>query len=148
MVSLNKLLIITRLVRGVQKQIFALLAYFVVRQITITGMIGGMLRIETHKVIPFVLFIIVIAAFLFLPYFSQVELPVVQMSTFGSETVRAQVTAIIEEGEIDLGGAVQRYQIARVEILEEDHLKQKGWNENVQPSCFDLVILSRSRNGL
>ena len=80
-----------------------------------------MIRIETHKVIPFLLFLIVIAAFLILPYFSQVELPVAQMSAFGSETVRAQVSEIIEEGEIDLGGTLQRYQIARVEILEGDY---------------------------
>ncbi len=84
-------------------------------------MIGGMIRIENHKVIPFVLFFAVIAALLFLPYFSQVELPVAQMSAFGSETVRAQVDEIIEEGQIDLGGTVQRYQIARVEILEGDY---------------------------
>jgi len=52
------------------------------------GIIGDMIRIETHKVIPFLLFLIAIAALLFLPYFSQVELPVAQMSAFGSETVR------------------------------------------------------------
>ena len=80
-----------------------------------------MIRIETYKVIPLLLFIIVIAALLFLPYFSQVELPDVQMSAFGSETVRAQVAEIVEEGQIDLGGTVQRYQIARVEILEGDY---------------------------
>jgi uncharacterized membrane protein len=80
-----------------------------------------MIRIQTYKVIPFLLFLIVIAALLFLPYFSQVELPVAGMSAFGSETVRAQVDEIIEEGEIDLGGTVQRYQIARVEILEGDY---------------------------
>ncbi len=80
-----------------------------------------MIRIETHKVIPFLLFFIVIATFLFLPYFSQVELPVAQMSAFGSETVRAKVDEIIEEGQIDLGGTLQRYQIARVEILEGDY---------------------------
>ena len=32
-----------------------------------------MIRIETHKVIPLLLLVIVIAALLFLPYFSQVE---------------------------------------------------------------------------
>jgi len=53
-------------------------------------------------------FFIVIAAFLFLPYFSQVELPVVQMSAFGSETVRAELDEIIEDGQIDLGDTVQR----------------------------------------
>ena len=35
-----------------------------------------------------------------------VQLPEVAMSTFGSETIRARVTQIIEEGEIDLGGIV------------------------------------------
>ena len=55
-----------------------------------------MIRIETHKIIPILLFLIVIAALLFLPYFSQVELPVAQMSAFGSETVRAKVDEIIE----------------------------------------------------
>jgi len=80
-----------------------------------------MIRIKTHKIIPILLFVIVITALLFLPYFSQVELPVAQMSAFGSETVRAQVDEIIEEGEIDLGGTVQRYQIARVEILEGEY---------------------------
>src|SRR5574342_1159038 len=84
-------------------------------------MIGGMIRIETFKVIPFLLFFIVFAAFLFLPYFSRVELPMAQMSAFGSETVRAKVEEIIEEGQIDLGGTVQRYQIARVKIVEGDY---------------------------
>src|SRR5574339_741130 len=43
------------------------------------------------------------------------------MTTFGSETVRARVTQIIEDGEIDLGGTVQRYQVARVELLEGEY---------------------------
>jgi uncharacterized membrane protein len=92
-----------------------------VRRTIFSGIIGGMIRIETYKVIPFLLFFIVFSALLFLPYFSQVELPVASMSSFGSETVRAQVDEIIEEGEIDLGGTIQRYQIARVEILEGDY---------------------------
>jgi len=80
-----------------------------------------MIRIQTYKVIPILLFVLVIAAMLFLPYFSQVELPLANMSAFGSETVRAQVDEIIEEGEIDLGGTLQRYQIATVEILEGEY---------------------------
>lgn len=80
-----------------------------------------MIRIQTYKIIPFLIFFTVIASLLFLPYFSQVELPVAQMSAFGSETVRAQVDEIIEEAQIDLGGTVQRYQIAHVEILEGDY---------------------------
>lgn len=62
-----------------------------------------------------------IAAFLLWPYFTQVDMPDANMSAFGSETVRARVTEIIEEGEIDLGGTLQRYQIARVELLEGDY---------------------------
>jgi uncharacterized membrane protein len=59
-----------------------------------------------------------IATFVLWPYFTGVDLPDVNMSTFGSETVRARVTEIIEEGEIDLGGLVQRYQVARIQLLE------------------------------
>jgi len=50
--------------------------------------------------------------------FGQVVVPDVVMKGFGAQTVRARVDQIIEEGEIDLGGVVQRYQIARVELLE------------------------------
>ena len=49
------------------------------------------------------------------------QLPDVNMPSFGSETLRARVTEIIEEGEIDLGGTVQRYQVARVEPLEGEY---------------------------
>lgn len=62
-----------------------------------------------------------IAAFLLWPYFTQVDLPDVNMTTFGSETVRARVMEIIEDGEIDLGGTLQRYQVARVELLEGEY---------------------------
>ena len=59
-----------------------------------------------------------IAAFLFWQILKPVSLPDVNMSGFGSDTVRARVTEIIEDGEIDLGGTLQRYQVARVEIQE------------------------------
>jgi uncharacterized membrane protein len=62
-----------------------------------------------------------IVAFMTIPSLSKVDLPDVNMSAMGSETVKARVTEIIEEGEIDLGGTVQRYQIARVELLEGDY---------------------------
>lgn len=62
-----------------------------------------------------------VAAVLLWPYFTQVDLPDVNMSTFGAETARARVTEIIEEGEIDLGGTSQRYQVARVELLEGEY---------------------------
>lgn len=62
-----------------------------------------------------------IVAFLLWQVVKPVELPEVNMSTFGSETARAQVTEIIEEDEIDLGGTIQRYQVARVELLEGEY---------------------------
>jgi len=62
--------------------------------------------------------LIVVAVALALFLFKPVDLPDVSMSVFGSETTRARVTEIIEEGDIDLGGVIQRYQIARVEVLE------------------------------
>lgn len=70
------------------------------------------------------LIIIVLAGgllFFLWPYFVQVDLPDANMSAFGSETVRAQVTQIIEEGEVDLGGTLQRYQIARVKLQEGEY---------------------------
>ena len=62
-----------------------------------------------------------IIAFLLWQVVKPVDLPEVNMSTFGSETARAQVTEVIEEGEIDLGGTIQRYQVARVELLEGEY---------------------------
>jgi uncharacterized membrane protein len=59
-----------------------------------------------------------VAAFFARPYFTNVELPDLGISPFGSETVRAEVIEITEQGELDLGGHIQTYQIARVEILE------------------------------
>lgn len=49
---------------------------------------------------------------------TRVQLPNEGLSTFGADTVRAEVTQIIEEGEVDFGGYTQEYQIARVNILE------------------------------
>jgi len=63
----------------------------------------------------------IIAIFFLWPYFAGADLPDVSMTGFGSETVRARVTEIIEEGEINLGDVVQRYQIARVELLEGEY---------------------------
>ncbi len=65
--------------------------------------------------------VLVVTIFVLYPYFVPVQLPNVSISAFGSETVRAQVTEIIEEGNIDLGGMRQRYQIARVELLEGEY---------------------------
>ncbi|KAA0274418.1 MAG: YibE/F family protein [Chloroflexi bacterium] len=50
--------------------------------------------------------------------FARVQLPGDGFATFGADTVRAEVTQIIEEGEVDLGGFTQKYQVARITILE------------------------------
>ena len=66
----------------------------------------------------FVILMVVVVAVLFL---GQEDLPNPTVSAFGSETVRAQVVEIIDDGEINLGDVIQRYQIARVELLEGDY---------------------------
>ena len=66
----------------------------------------------------FSILIVVIAVILLI---KPVNLPTPTLSVFGSETVRGQVVEIIEDGEIDLGGVVQRYQIARVRLLEGEY---------------------------
>ncbi len=63
----------------------------------------------------------VVLGFSLWPYFAQVQLPPVQMSPFGAQTVKAQVVAVLEEGEVDLGGHRQSYQIVRVEPLEGEY---------------------------
>jgi hypothetical protein len=78
------------------------------------------MRIIKNNFISILLTIVVfgMVAFLTLPSLNKVELPDLNMSAMGSETVKARVQEIIEDGEIDLGGTVQRYQVARVALLE------------------------------
>lgn len=100
---------------------------------------------------PLLLLLLVLVAFLFLPYFSQIQLPLAPMSAFGSETVRARVTDILEDGEIDLGGVVQRYQLARVEIIEGDYRgilmeidygKRQVLSGNIYLRTGDIVLVT------
>ena len=80
------------------------------------------MRVNSRSIFWLIVLVVgVIAAILLWPYFSRVDMPDVNMSAFGSETSRARVTEIIEEGEIDLGGTMQRYQVARVELLEGEY---------------------------
>jgi uncharacterized membrane protein len=65
-----------------------------------------------------VLLVFVLALSMFKP---NADLPNVAMSAFGSETVRAEVKDIIEDGDINLGDVKQRYQIARVELQEGEY---------------------------
>ncbi len=101
--------------------------------------------------------ILVIAAIIFFfawPYINNVELPGEGFSTFGAGTVRAEVTQIIEEGEIDMGGRTQTYQIARVNILdgeyagiimEIDYGKRQVRSDDYMLSVGDKVVVSLSK---
>jgi len=74
---------------------------------------------KNNNVVQYILLVVfVVVAFVAWRGMGQVELPDAGMAAMGSETMRARVVAVIEEGETDLGGVVQRYQIARVELLE------------------------------
>ena len=95
------------------------------------------------------LFIIVL--YILVPFFKPTELPLAAMSAFGSETSRAKVTQIIEEGDIDLGGTVQKYQIARVELLngnyqgivmEMDYGKRQVLSNNVYLAPDDEILVT------
>ena len=69
----------------------------------------------------YILFSILAATLAVVLFLKPTNLPKPVVSAFGSETVRAQVVKIIDDGEIDLGGVIQRYQVARVEVLEGDY---------------------------
>jgi len=72
---------------------------------------------KTSWLFPFLLLIGAIAYTLL----TQVQLPGEGFSTFGADTIPAKVVQIIEEGEVNLGGYNQKYQVARVRILEGDY---------------------------
>ena len=55
------------------------------------------------------------------PYFLEVKYPGAEFPSIGSQSVRAEVTVIAEEGTIDLGDRVQNYQILGVKLLEGEH---------------------------
>ena len=73
---------------------------------------------KLYRYILFCVLLILVGGILFI---RPVDLPTPALSVFGSDTVRGQVVEIIEDGEIDLGGVVQRYQIARVQLLEGEY---------------------------
>jgi uncharacterized membrane protein len=88
-------------------------------------------------------FLLLVAVVLY-SVFAKVEIPGNGFSTIGSDTVRAEVTQIIEEGEITMGEHTQKYQVARVNILEG---KYKGipmeidyGKRQVRSDDYDLVV--------
>jgi uncharacterized membrane protein len=84
----------------------------------------------------------------------KVELPGEGFSTVGSDTVRAEVVQIIEEGEINMGEHTQKYQVARVKILEGqyegipmeiDYGKRQVRSDEYDLSIGDKVVVSISK---
>ena len=65
-------------------------------------------------------FLLLVAAIMYTAL-SKVQLPGDGFATFGADTVRAEVLEIVDEGQVDLGGVQQTYQIARVNILEGEY---------------------------
>jgi uncharacterized membrane protein len=99
---------------------------------------------------PFVLFVAVAVY----AYFNNVEVPGTGFSTMGSDTVRAEVAQILEEGEIDMGGHTQKYQVVRVNILEGeyagvpmqiDYGKRQVRSEDYDLAAGDKIMVSISK---
>jgi uncharacterized membrane protein len=91
--------------------------------------------------------ILLLVAVVLYSVFSRVELPGDGFSTFGSDTTRAEVIQIIEEGEIDMGGHVQKYQVARVNILEGQYegipMEIDYGKRQVRSDEYDLEVGSK-----
>jgi uncharacterized membrane protein len=98
-------------------------------------------------------FLLLIAVVLY-ANFAKAELPGDGFSTLGSDTVRAEVVQILEEGEIEMGGHTQKYQVARVKILEGkyegipmeiDYGKRQVRSDEYDLTIGDKVIVSISK---
>jgi uncharacterized membrane protein len=74
---------------------------------------------------------------------TQAQLPGKGFSTIGSDTVRAQVVQIVDEGKTDVAGHTQKYQVARVKILEGEYAgvpMQIDYGKNqLRTDDYDLV---------
>jgi len=71
----------------------------------------------------FLIIILLLAAFFVwgIPYFFGTSLPEAMSSPLGAGTAKAEVTAILEEGEITLGDTTQTYQLLRVRMLDGEY---------------------------
>jgi uncharacterized membrane protein len=99
--------------------------------------------------------IVVIAAIFLSPLFNHPQIPDLRMSTIGSQTVRAEVTQILEEGTIDVGDHKQPYQIALVKILDGpyagipmqiDFGKRQVRSDEYRLAPGDQIIVSLSKS--
>jgi len=86
---------------------------------------------------------------------NQVGIPGEGFSTYGSDTVRAEVVQILEEGEIQLRENLQTYQIVRVNILEGtyagivmeiDYGRRQLRSADYLLSAGDVIIVSISNS--
>lgn len=68
------------------------------------------------QILPALLALVAGAALYFVT--ASIRLPVDALTAIGAENIQAHVTEIIEDGQIDLGGRNQRYQVARVLVAE------------------------------
>lgn len=118
----------------------------------------GMMK--RHHILPVILTVgVVLAGLGFYFLLAGLQLPASDTAAFGAENVRAEVLEIMEEGEIDMGDTRQRYQIARVEILEGDFaglIKDIDYGRRqmfppgtfyLEPGDQVLVALGRDVNG-
>ncbi|HSQ38826.1 MAG TPA: YibE/F family protein [Anaerolineales bacterium] len=103
----------------------------------------------------FALLILLLAAFVIwgIPYFFETPLPEAAGSPMGTGTSRAEVTLILEEGEINLGDITQTYQLLRVKLLdgeyagipmEVDYGKRQIHPEGVRFDVGDVILVSLS----
>jgi uncharacterized membrane protein len=104
----------------------------------------------------FTLLILALAAFVIwgIPYFFETPLPEAMSSPLGTGTAKAEVTAILEEGEITLGDTTQSYQLLRVRLLEGefvgvpfdiDYGKRQIHPPGIRFDVGDVILVSVSQ---
>lgn len=102
----------------------------------------------------FLLILTTVLIYFLWPYFLEVQIPSAGFSSLGSQTTRAKVIEIIEEGTVDLGDRTQPYQIARVEVLEGEYQglvaeidfgKRQLRSDEYRLAAGDLVQVTVSR---
>ena len=101
-----------------------------------------------------ILILAALAVFFTFPYFNSAKIPGEGFSTIGSDTVRAEVTKILEEGQVDMSGHMQKYQVVRVNILtgeyagvpmQIDYGKRQVRSDEYDLKVGDKVMVSISK---
>jgi uncharacterized membrane protein len=110
-------------------------------------------------IFPLILLLLVAFVVWGIPYFFETRLPEALSSPLGAGTAKAEVTAILEEGEITLGETTQNYQLLRVRLLDGEYAGvpfdiDYGKRQIIPPGIrFDvgdllIVSLSQGPNGV